>query len=132
MYGSWALGGKNSNNVPDPNEIGTKYLKGDGDFRSKESINNAGYYNSLARGHWGVENHLHWHLDVTFREDDCQTRKGNAPENLSTLRKLALQIIKEQRDGLSLKNVDSKRRMIQSTSKTHNLISCVCPKNYTT
>ena len=31
-------GGKNSNNVPDPNEIGIKYLKGDGDFRSKESI----------------------------------------------------------------------------------------------
>jgi hypothetical protein len=44
---------------------------------------------------------------VSFKEDDCRARKGNAPENLSTLRKLALQIIKEQDDRLSLK----KRRL---------------------
>jgi hypothetical protein len=67
----------------------------------------AAYYNSLVRGHWGIENHLHWHLDVTFREDSCRARKDNAPENLSTLRKFALQIIREQSDKLSLK----KRRL---------------------
>lgn len=61
------------------------------------------YFNSLSRGHWGVENHLHWHLDVTFREDDCRARTANAPENLSTLRKLALQIITHADDKLSLK-----------------------------
>jgi predicted transposase YbfD/YdcC len=65
------------------------------------------YYNALVRGHWGIENQLHWHLDVTFREDDCRARKDYAPENLSTLRKLALQIISEQTDKLSLK----KRRL---------------------
>lgn len=61
------------------------------------------YFSSLSRGHWGIENHLHWHLDVTFREDDCRVRKANAPENLATLRKLALQIITHTNDKLSLK-----------------------------
>ena len=63
----------------------------------------ASYYNALARGHWGIENHLHWHLDVTFREDACRARKGYAAENLSTMRKFALQILKEHDDKLSLK-----------------------------
>ena len=64
---------------------------------------NASYFNHLIRGHWGIEKHLHWHLDVTFQEDKCRVRKGNAPENLATLRKLALQIIGEMDDKLSLK-----------------------------
>jgi hypothetical protein len=50
---------------------------------------------------------LHWHLDVTFREDASRIRTGNAPENLSTLRKLALQLVSNKNDKLSLK----KRRM---------------------
>jgi predicted transposase YbfD/YdcC len=76
-------------------------------YISDEEGLSAAYYNSLVRGHWGIENHLHWHLDVTFREDNCRARKDSAPENLSTLRKLALQIIREQSDKLSLK----KRRL---------------------
>lgn len=47
----------------------------------------------LIRGHWSVENHLHWHLDVTFGEDDSPLTKDNAPKNLSVLRKLALQLL---------------------------------------
>jgi hypothetical protein len=50
---------------------------------------------------------LHWHPDVTFKEDASRAGKGHASENLSTLRKLALQIIKEQKDRLSLR----KRRL---------------------
>jgi hypothetical protein len=46
---------------------------------------------------------LHWHLDVTFREDSCRAGKENAPENLSAPKKPALQIIREQSDKLSLK-----------------------------
>jgi hypothetical protein len=46
-------------------------------------------------------------LDVVFREDSCRAGKDSAPENLSTLRKLALQMIREQPDKLSLK----KRRL---------------------
>ncbi len=42
------------------------------------------------RSHWGIENSLHWVLDVTFREDDCRVRKVQAPHNFATLRKFAL------------------------------------------
>ena len=72
-------------------------------YISDENIENAAYYNSLARGHWAIENNLHWHLDVTFKEDQCRARTGNAPENLSTIRKFALQIISNTNDKLSLK-----------------------------
>jgi predicted transposase YbfD/YdcC len=42
------------------------------------------------RLHWGVENGLHWTLDVTFHEDACRVRTGHAPQNLSLLRRIAL------------------------------------------
>jgi predicted transposase YbfD/YdcC len=61
------------------------------------------YFNALVRGHRGIENHLHRHLDVTFREDHCRAGKGNAPENLSVVRKFALQLIARQKDKISLK-----------------------------
>ncbi len=71
-------------------------------YISDEKESNSLYFSHLVRGHWGIENHLHWHLDVTFKEDKCSVRTGNAPENLATLRKLALQIIAEHNDKLSL------------------------------
>jgi predicted transposase YbfD/YdcC len=72
-------------------------------YISDEDIMSAHYYNSLVRGHWSIENQLHWHLDVTFREDACRARMENAPENLSILRKFALQLVSAQKDKLSLK-----------------------------
>ena len=72
-------------------------------YISDEAECNAVYFNRLVRGHWAIENHLHWHLDVTFQEDACRARKGNAAENLATLRKLALQIVSQHDDKLSLK-----------------------------
>ena len=72
-------------------------------YISDETLRSASYYNSLARGHWGIENNLHWHLDVTFGEDRCRARNGYAPENLATIRKLALQIISNAKDKLSFK-----------------------------
>ena len=47
------------------------------------------------RAHWGVENSLHWVLDVTFREDDCRIRRNNAPANLNTVRQISLNLIKK-------------------------------------
>ena len=47
-----------------------------------------------ARGHWGVENGLHWCLDISFREDDSRVRNGHAPENLAIIRRFALSLIK--------------------------------------
>ncbi len=47
----------------------------------------------IVRAHWGIENNLHWRLDVTFGEDKARTRMDNAPENLATLRKIALNML---------------------------------------
>ena len=44
----------------------------------------------VIRLHWGVENGLHWTLDVTFSEDACGVRTGHAPQNLALLRRIAL------------------------------------------
>jgi predicted transposase YbfD/YdcC len=50
---------------------------------------------SLIRGHWGIENRLHWSLDVTFNEDQSRIRQGHAAENAGLLRRLALSILKQ-------------------------------------
>jgi hypothetical protein len=44
----------------------------------------------LARGHWGIENRLHWVRDVTFDEDRCQIRTGAAPQVMAALRNLVI------------------------------------------
>ena len=46
------------------------------------------------RGHWGIENSLHWQLDVTFGEDQCRVRMGHADANLSLVRRAALSLLK--------------------------------------
>jgi predicted transposase YbfD/YdcC len=49
------------------------------------------------RGHWGIENTLHWSLDVTFGEDAHCLRKDHGPENMATLRRAALSLVKQER-----------------------------------
>ena len=56
----------------------------------------------LVREHWGIENHLHWPLDVVFQEDQCRGRKDNAPRNLAALRHIALNILKANPQKISL------------------------------
>ncbi|MFM2375269.1 MAG: hypothetical protein RLZZ165_366, partial [Bacteroidota bacterium] len=46
------------------------------------------------RSHWGVENSLHWSLDVTFREDDSRKRADNSAQNFALVRKIALNLLK--------------------------------------
>ena len=46
------------------------------------------------RGHWGIENGLHWQLDVSMNEDQCRLRKGSGAENFSRLRRIALNKLK--------------------------------------
>ena len=50
---------------------------------------------NTVRAHWGIENQLHWVLDVAFREDDCRVRAGNAAENFAVLRHAALNLLKK-------------------------------------
>jgi predicted transposase YbfD/YdcC len=45
------------------------------------------------RSHWGIENQLHWVLDVAFSEDNCRIRKDNAPQNLAVIRQIALNLL---------------------------------------
>ena len=49
------------------------------------------------REHWGVENKVHWVLDVQFGEDQSRARAGNAAENLATLRRLALNLLRRDK-----------------------------------
>lgn len=51
----------------------------------------------IIRGHWGVENGLHWCLDVSFNEDSSRIRKGHAAENFSRLRRLALNLLRKDK-----------------------------------
>jgi predicted transposase YbfD/YdcC len=57
------------------------------------------------RSHWGIENQLHWQLDVTFGEDQSRLRKGHADANFSTLRRTALSLLKrEKTEKVGIKN----------------------------
>jgi len=49
------------------------------------------------RGHWSIENSLHWVLDIGFREDGSRIRKDYAPENVATLRHIALNLLKQEK-----------------------------------
>ena len=49
------------------------------------------------RGHWSIENRLHWQLDVTFQEDQSRIRKGHADTNFSSLRRTALSLLKNNK-----------------------------------
>lgn len=64
-------------------------------------------FGSAIRSHWGIENSLHWVLDVSFREDESRIRKGKAPENFAVLRHIALNMIKKEKSAK--KSIKSKR-----------------------
>jgi predicted transposase YbfD/YdcC len=52
-------------------------------------------YAQALRNHWGIENHLHWHLDVSFREDESRIENRHGAANFALLRKMALALLKQ-------------------------------------
>jgi len=51
------------------------------------------------RGHWGIENKVHWVLDIAFREDESRVRKGNGAQNFAVLRHMALNLLKQEKSA---------------------------------
>lgn len=62
------------------------------------------------RGHWGVENGLHWVLDMTFAEDHSRARKDHAQENLALLRRWSLSVLRQHKTVKA--SIDKKRKML--------------------
>jgi hypothetical protein len=67
-------------------------LAGDGAYLRR--LTTAEQLAVAVRGHWAVENRLHWVLDVSFGENASTVRKDNAPQNLSLLKKIVLNLIR--------------------------------------
>lgn len=59
--------------------------------------------NALVRSHWGIENRVHWVLDVIFREDASRIRTGAAPQNMGVVRHIALNLIRQESSKGSVK-----------------------------
>src|SRR5262249_55038209 len=57
-------------------------------------VMSAGQYGCALRGHWGIENNLHWQLDITFGEDANRVQRRHGAENLALVRRLGLGLLK--------------------------------------
>jgi predicted transposase YbfD/YdcC len=81
----------------------------------------------VIRGHWSIENRLHWSLDVIFREDASQVRKDRAPENLNILRKIALARLRAA-PVPNKKDYSTKRKMFKAAINPQFLLSVLFGK----
>jgi predicted transposase YbfD/YdcC len=69
------------------------------------SVDTAANLLNASRMHWGIENSLHWRLDIAFREDESRIRKGHGAENFAILRHIALNLLeKEDTAKVGIKN----------------------------
>ena len=72
------------------------YLSSQADLKAEQAL-------EAVRGHWAVENQLHWHLDVTLRQDAHRLRDQRAAENVAVVRKMALNLLRADPSRVSLK-----------------------------
>ena len=77
----------------------------------KPASSSAATLGPAVRGHWGLENKLQWSLDVTFGEDQSRMRAGNAAENFSVLRRIALNLFRQDHS-------------VRAGVKTRRLLAC--------
>ena len=65
------------------------------------SLGDVKLFQRAVRSHWGIENGLHWRLDVTFREDDSRIRRGNGAHNIGVIRHVAMNLLKREKTKIS-------------------------------
>jgi predicted transposase YbfD/YdcC len=70
--------------------VETRYFISDIEDNAKQSANSV-------RSHWGIENSLHWVLDVALKEDDCWIRKDNAPQNFAVIRQIGVNLLGKEK-----------------------------------
>lgn len=95
-------------------------------FYISSALGKAKLFHDFTKGHWSIENNLHWQLDVVFAEDRQRIRKDNGAENFAILRKMALQLITLNKGKQSLKK--ARKRVAWSQDfliQILNSISCV-------
>ena len=89
------------------------------------SLRNASSFACAVRSHWGIENNLHWCLDVAFGEDSSRARKDNSPLNLNVLRKIALPLLKTADRG----RMGLKKKMFRAALSTDTLSLILNPSS---
>jgi len=77
-------------------------------FYISSTCQDARFFGGATRHHWSIENQLHWQLDMVFNEDRQRVRSDNAPENMATIRKMALQLLLKHKGKNSLKKTRKK------------------------
>jgi len=77
-------------NSTKPSETATRFYISSVEAKAED-------FQKAVRSHWSIENKLHWTLDVAFGEDASRKRKGNAAQNFSTLNKIALNLLKNEK-----------------------------------
>ncbi|MBV6622639.1 MAG: ISAs1 family transposase [Rivularia sp. (in: Bacteria)] len=82
------------------------------------------------RLHWGIENGLHWTLDVTFNEDTCRIRTGHAPQNLSLLRRIALNALNLEQSFKRSNRQKSNRAAMDNNYMLTILTACLYHHNH--
>ena len=61
-------------------------------------------FGRVVRGHWGIENRLHWALDVVFRDDLARLRTDHGPANMAVVRDMAVNLLRQAAPSISPKN----------------------------
>ena len=89
---------------------------------------------ATTRTHWRIENSLHWVLDVAFREDESRVRTGHAPRNLGLLRRLALNLLRQDttvKAGVAIPRRKAGRNLAYMEQVLGLAQSCDCPDHGT-
>lgn len=83
-------------------------------------------FEAAVRAHWGIENQCHWVLDMTFSEDDCRIRVGDGAENFAILRRMSLNLLKQEKSKKTSLNI--KRQKAAWSPKYLETVLGISPK----